>query len=84
MRCPRCRHDHKGSARFCEECGAPLSRTCAGCGGPLSPTAKFCPECAQPTGVAGAASPSPSVGVPEGALRFWLDQAQAELPQTRP
>src|SRR5207253_3032266 len=32
-------------ARFCEECGAPLSRTCAQCEKPLSPKAKFCPAC---------------------------------------
>src|SRR5687768_9135662 len=48
MRCPRCQHENRSGARFCEECASPLSRQCAGCGAALSATAKFCPECAHP------------------------------------
>jgi class 3 adenylate cyclase/tetratricopeptide (TPR) repeat protein len=54
MQCPRCQHDNRPGARFCEECAAPLARACGACGAPLSPTAKFCPECAHP-----AAAPPP-------------------------
>src|SRR5262245_30769346 len=48
MKCPKCRHENRPAAKFCEECGAPLARTCPKCGGEVSATAKFCPECACP------------------------------------
>src|SRR5262245_25550035 len=48
MKCPRCQHENRPQAKFCEECATPLARTCAQCGSPLSPTAKFCSECARP------------------------------------
>ncbi|HEX5814301.1 MAG TPA: adenylate/guanylate cyclase domain-containing protein, partial [Methylomirabilota bacterium] len=62
MQCPRCQHDNRPGARFCEECAAPLARACGACGASLSPTAKFCPECAHP---AGAAGPRPPFDAPE-------------------
>ena len=48
MQCPRCQHENRSGAKFCEECATPLARTCSNCGTPLSATAKFCPECAHP------------------------------------
>src|SRR4030095_4492939 len=54
MQCPRCRHVNSSTAKFCEECAAPLARPCSNCSAQLSPTAKFCPECAHPV-AAGAA-----------------------------
>src|SRR5262249_18461024 len=48
MKCPKCHHDNRTGAKFCEECAAPLTRTCPNCGSPVSTTAKFCPECAHP------------------------------------
>src|SRR5262245_46097408 len=48
MQCPRCRHENRSGAKFCEECAAQLARTCPNCGSQLSTTAKFCPECAYP------------------------------------
>ena len=27
MQCPRCQHDNRPQAKFCEECGRPLRRT---------------------------------------------------------
>src|SRR5262245_29955553 len=53
MKCPRCQHQNRSGAKFCEECATPLARTCSNCGSRLSATAKFCSECAHP--VAGAA-----------------------------
>ena len=50
LKCPRCQHEHRFGAKFCEECAAPLARACASCGAQLSPTAKFCSECAHPAG----------------------------------
>jgi class 3 adenylate cyclase/tetratricopeptide (TPR) repeat protein len=52
MNCPRCQHENRLSAKFCEECGAPLVRGCIKCGAQLSPTAKFCSECGHPAGQA--------------------------------
>jgi class 3 adenylate cyclase/tetratricopeptide (TPR) repeat protein len=48
MQCPRCQHENRPHAKFCEECAAPQARSCSGCGAELSPTAKFCFECAHP------------------------------------
>jgi Double zinc ribbon len=36
MRCPRCRHENRPQAKFCEECSAPLAGSCPSCGTPLS------------------------------------------------
>jgi predicted amidophosphoribosyltransferase len=63
MQCPRCQHDNRPQAKFCEECAAPLAGTCANCGSQLSPTAKFCPECAHP--VAQPAATEPRFAAPE-------------------
>ena len=48
MKCPRCSHENRATAKFCEQCATPLSRTCSSCGSPLPDKAKFCPECAHP------------------------------------
>jgi class 3 adenylate cyclase/tetratricopeptide (TPR) repeat protein len=47
MTCPRCRHETRPGARFCDQCGSPLGRRCGNCGVEVSATAKFCPECGQ-------------------------------------
>ena len=54
MRCPKCRHENRARARFCEECATSLAPKCANCDSQLAPSAKFCPECAHPTGLAAA------------------------------
>jgi class 3 adenylate cyclase len=51
MTCPRCQHENRPGAKFCEECATPLARTCSQCGSEVSSTAKFCPQCAHPTGL---------------------------------
>jgi hypothetical protein len=48
MKCPGCQQDSSATAKFCEHCGAPLSRRCANCGTTLSASARFCPECGRP------------------------------------
>jgi class 3 adenylate cyclase/tetratricopeptide (TPR) repeat protein len=48
MKCSRCHCENQSTAKFCQECAAPLVRICRRCGGPLPDGAKFCPECAQP------------------------------------
>jgi class 3 adenylate cyclase/tetratricopeptide (TPR) repeat protein len=57
MKCLRCQHANSAAAKFCENCGSPLTRNCANCGTTLSATANFCPQCGQP-----AAAPAPLVG----------------------
>src|SRR5215467_14633153 len=57
MKCPRCQHENRFGAKFCEECATPLARTCPNCASQLSATAKFCPECAHP---ASPAAPAPA------------------------
>jgi class 3 adenylate cyclase/tetratricopeptide (TPR) repeat protein len=63
MKCPRCQHENRSGAKFCEECATPLARTCSNCGNQLSATAKFCPECAHP--VAGATPPEARFASPQ-------------------
>ena len=62
MRCPRCQHENRSQAKFCEECAAPLARICAHCGSQFAPTAKFCSECAHPASEPGA---PPRFGTPD-------------------
>jgi predicted ATPase/class 3 adenylate cyclase len=63
MKCPRCQHENRPQAKFCEECAAPLALNCANCGTQLSATAKFCPECAHP--VTGGKVAQPRFASPE-------------------
>src|SRR5262245_21084332 len=48
MKCPKCQHENNVTAKFCEECAAPLPRTCDNCGSRVSLAAKFCSECGHP------------------------------------
>jgi class 3 adenylate cyclase/tetratricopeptide (TPR) repeat protein len=63
MQCPKCQHENRPQAKFCEECATPLIRICANCGNQLSATAKFCPECAHP--VASGVVTQPKFSSPE-------------------
>src|SRR6516165_6477580 len=56
VRCPQCRQRNPVEARFCLQCGAPLSVSCAACGAALPPGARFCPGCGQ----AATAMPAPA------------------------
>jgi class 3 adenylate cyclase/tetratricopeptide (TPR) repeat protein len=63
VKCPRCQHENRAVAKFCEECGASLARACGSCGAELSATAKFCSECGRPA--ANQAAPQPCFASPE-------------------
>src|SRR6478672_4589391 len=45
MRCPRCEHENRVAAKFCEECASPMPRICSNCGVAIVETSKFCSEC---------------------------------------
>lgn len=45
-----CGRTNPDGAKFCVECGGPISRACGSCGIALPPDAKFCPECGLPVG----------------------------------
>jgi class 3 adenylate cyclase/tetratricopeptide (TPR) repeat protein len=69
LTCPRCKHENRAGAKFCEECATPLARTCSSCGSPLSATAKFCPECAH---AVERAAPQPLLVAPESYTPKFL------------
>jgi hypothetical protein len=50
MRCPQCRHENPGDAKFCLECGRRLALMCTSCATELPADAKFCRECGAPVG----------------------------------
>ena len=45
MKCPKCNHENREEAKFCEECGQKLSLICPKCGSELRENARFCDEC---------------------------------------
>ncbi len=45
MKCPRCEAENDDRLKFCEDCGAPLTRACPHCGAQTRPNKKFCGEC---------------------------------------
>ncbi|MGE0827622.1 MAG: zinc-ribbon domain-containing protein [Candidatus Binatia bacterium] len=45
MRCSDCGFDNRARAKFCNECGAPLTLRCSSCGTENQAGAKFCNEC---------------------------------------
>ncbi len=58
MTCPRCQHENRTGAKFCEECATALPRSCASCGAQLRAAAKFCDECGTATGAAPVSTPA--------------------------
>jgi class 3 adenylate cyclase/tetratricopeptide (TPR) repeat protein/ketosteroid isomerase-like protein len=60
MTCPRCQHQNRVGAKFCEDCATPLPRSCGSCGAVLRATAKFCDECGTATGATPAPVPMPA------------------------
>jgi hypothetical protein len=63
MHCSRCQHENRPRAKFCEECGASLSRACKSCGAELPAMARFCPECGTP--VVAPVVPQPGFASPQ-------------------
>jgi len=45
MQCAKCGAGNRNQARFCEECGTPLTLACPRCGAPVLVGKKFCGDC---------------------------------------
>lgn len=43
--CPKCGGSNDANAKFCKQCGSPLSTTCPSCGRANDADAKFCDHC---------------------------------------
>jgi class 3 adenylate cyclase/tetratricopeptide (TPR) repeat protein len=56
--CSNCGSANPAGAKFCSECGTPLSLACHDCGAPLAAGAKFCSECGASTGATAGAPPA--------------------------
>jgi RNA polymerase subunit RPABC4/transcription elongation factor Spt4 len=63
IRCPKCNAVVDADAKFCPQCGAPITRpapaaptVCPKCGAKLPAGAKFCPACGEKITVPGAAN----------------------------
>jgi predicted amidophosphoribosyltransferase len=69
MRCPRCDASTSDGAKFCIECGTPLTPRCPQCGADTLPRAKFCAECGTPLT---AQTPAPPAAHPPSPLRYTL------------
>jgi len=48
VKCSACEAENKDGAKFCNECGAPLSLRCPHCGSGVRAGQKFCDECGTP------------------------------------
>jgi len=46
--CAKCGGTNRADAKFCDDCGAPLSVTCPSCGRANGADATFCDECGKP------------------------------------
>lgn len=55
MNCPNCHTPYSAAAKFCLNCGTPLSGRCANCQSELAPNARFCSNCGQAVGAQTAA-----------------------------
>src|SRR5712691_7028151 len=48
MHCPKCQHENREGAKFCEACGSKLESSCSACGNQVRPGAAFCDNCGTP------------------------------------
>jgi class 3 adenylate cyclase/tetratricopeptide (TPR) repeat protein len=63
--CPNCASENEAGAKFCNDCGAPLTAGCPNCGATNKPGARFCNECG--TALASGTSPAQAKSSPAAA-----------------
>jgi class 3 adenylate cyclase/tetratricopeptide (TPR) repeat protein len=77
--CANCGTENLVGAKFCGECGAPMSTACSSCGTANAPAAKFCSECGTPIDGEVASSASPAgLGGRRAASAAWSSGPVAE------
>ena len=57
--CKHCNFSNPEGAKFCSNCGGPLSLNCTNCAAELAPGAKFCSNCGQAQAESAQAAPVP-------------------------
>lgn len=70
MKCALCHNHNPEVARFCTDCGAPLSSVCPWCSGELAPGAKFCHHCGH--ALAAPQPPAPPPLDPQDRLTQYI------------
>ena len=45
MKCPKCQHENREGAKFCNKCGHKFEVNCPSCGNSNPPGSAFCDEC---------------------------------------
>ena len=58
IQCPSCATVNSPGAKFCQNCGQPLSRACPQCGTSNAPDAKFCNQCGSSLASGAASTPA--------------------------
>ena len=82
MKCPKCKHENRDGAVFCEKCGTKLQLICPNCGNELRPEAIFCDKCG--TKITDTASPTQSnIPIPtlekiHSESKNWIPDALAQ------
>jgi len=76
MQCPKCQHENREGAKFCNECGHKFELKCPSCGGINPQGSKFCDEC-------GNDLTTPSLEPPIKELSFdeKIEKIQKYLPK---
>jgi class 3 adenylate cyclase/tetratricopeptide (TPR) repeat protein len=70
MPCSNCQCENPATARFCSNCGKPLTVQCPSCNSEILPNARFCSQCGAPltTPPASPASPEPPPLIPTSSV----------------
>jgi hypothetical protein len=80
MLCSQCGTQNEAAAKFCRECGTPLSATCPSCGTVVAPGSKFCSSCGtRLTDASSDARPDAGAGSPANAERRLVSVLFADL-----
>ncbi|MEK7395779.1 MAG: adenylate/guanylate cyclase domain-containing protein, partial [Candidatus Poribacteria bacterium] len=96
MQCPKCNHENRDGAKFCESCGEKLQLLCPKCGAELRPNARFCDDCGEKLVTATSATPQINIPkledmhsqlkslIPEALAQKYLSAEQQSEGQNRP
>ncbi len=81
MRCPRCRHENRASARFCAECGAALASldACPRCATANPAGHRFCDGCGATLVARAPADPARALPAPPPHLADKIRRGRVEL-----